>query len=192
MTAAVVLPPATGGDLQLPMWGGSGVTVTEGGRPVWQDGHFVAGVPGVHNASLDKTADAVQLQLGSGSFDFLLQPTTGPIARCGEAVEGSVAHLACPSGSVVSRVAFASYGSPVGSCALFDAPVAQQAPQRGACDAGASTSVVESACIGQASCSVAADDVTFGLDRVPCDGEQEAAAAAKQKKRLLVTVMCSV
>ncbi|WP_165373080.1 CAP domain-containing protein [Sorangium cellulosum] len=76
---------------------------------------------------------------------------------CDTAWEGSSITLACPAGHVISAIEFASYGRPSGVCGSFRA---------GSCNASSSRSVVERACLGQASCTVRASDATFGSD--PC------------------------
>ena len=54
--------------------------------------------------------------------------------------------LECPSGGTIATVAFASFGTPTGSCTSAFA--------RSSCSAANSTSVVESLCVGKASCMV--------------------------------------
>ena len=84
------------------------------------------------------------------------QPPSGPV-DCGVAPENANLQLACGDGSPISQVLFASFGTPRGACPAFT---------KGACDANSSQRVVEAACLGKTSCSVAATNDNFGGD--PC------------------------
>jgi hypothetical protein len=76
-----------------------------------------------------------------------------------------------PSGPAWTQsVDFASYGTPGGKCGNFSLD--------NNCHAATSQQVVEGLCLGQARCSVPADNNTFGD---PCFGTQ---------KRLYVQVSC--
>ncbi|GER34103.1 beta-galactosidase [Striga asiatica] len=68
-------------------------------------------------------------------------------------------HLNCDSGYKISRVEFASYGTPQGSCRNFS---------RGNCHAANSFAVVHQACVGRQSCSIIISNNAFGGD--PCRG----------------------
>jgi uncharacterized protein GlcG (DUF336 family) len=46
------------------------VAVAEGGKTVWKDGAYVAGVVGISGAS--QSADYVAFDVGSGSYSFRL------------------------------------------------------------------------------------------------------------------------
>ncbi|WP_159396820.1 CAP domain-containing protein [Sorangium cellulosum] len=90
---------------------------------------------------------------------------------CGGAQEGGQASLSCPAGHVISAVEFASYGSrQSGTCGSF---------RVGSCNAPTSKSVVEAACLGKQSCTVAANNATFGD---PC---------RRSRKQLRVQVACA-
>ena len=89
---------------------------------------------------------------------------------CGTANQGGTVVLACPSGQTIASVAFASYGTPSGSCGAFIA---------GTCNASKSVSVVSSACNGKSTCRVSANSSTFGD---PCVGTT---------KRLYAQVTCA-
>merc|ERR1712187_219894 len=78
--------------------------------------------------------------------------------------------LSCPSG-VISAVEFASFGTPAGSCKTH--------LTKGACDANTTEKIISDACVGKASCSIKADDATFGD---PC---------FRTKKSLAARVTCS-
>jgi hypothetical protein len=92
------------------------------------------------------------------------------LGACGTGNENSVAQVDCPPGTQVSAVAFASYGTPEGSCGAFT---------QSSCHSEASTEQVEQLCVGKASCVVPANDGVFGD---PCEGSE---------KRLYVQVVCS-
>jgi pectate lyase len=77
---------------------------------------------------------------------------------CATVDEGESLTLSCPSGQVVTGVEFASYGTPSGSCGSFS---------NSQCNASNSVSVVKEACVGMASCTVKANNSTFGD---PCYG----------------------
>ncbi|KAH1236768.1 Beta-galactosidase 9 [Glycine max] len=68
-------------------------------------------------------------------------------------------HLHCQQGHTISSVAFASFGTPGGSCQNFS---------RGNCHAPSSMSIVSEACQGKRSCSIKISDSAFGVD--PCPG----------------------
>jgi hypothetical protein len=82
-------------------------------------------------------------------------------STCGSAAEHSNLALACPSGQVITGVTFASYGTPKGSCGSF---------AKSSCDASDSVSVVSGACLGKSSCTIAANNATFGD---PCSGTRK-------------------
>ena len=84
---------------------------------------------------------------------------------CDYVPENSIATVSCPSGNI-SAITFASFGTPVGSCANgFEI--------NPACNNVDSVSVVSSLCLGQQSCSVLASDTVFGD---PCYGTVKALA----------------
>jgi hypothetical protein len=72
-----------------------------------------------------------------------------------EVEENTHANIGCPhAGQVVKRIEFASFGTPIGSCATGFAT----SPT---CDSNHSVEVVAQACVGQASCVVDATCSTF-------------------------------
>lgn len=89
-----------------------------------------------------------------------LPPTSTPPSgsSCGVAAENAALTLSCPAGQVLDAVSFASYGTPSGACGA-------QVP--GVCNASSSASVVDSLCRGKSSCTVPANNATFGD---PCGG----------------------
>lgn len=78
---------------------------------------------------------------------------------CATAAENSTAAVTCPAGQVIAQVVFASYGTPAGACGGFAGDAT--------CNADVSSSVVESACLGQNSCAV---DANNGVFDDPCPG----------------------
>ncbi|CAK8578479.1 unnamed protein product [Lathyrus sativus] len=66
--------------------------------------------------------------------------------------------LRCRDGHVISSIAFASFGTPKGSCQSFS---------RGNCHAPSSTSIVSKACVGKRSCSIKISSAVFGDE--PCE-----------------------
>jgi len=95
------------------------------------------------------------------------QGSAGP--ACAAVDEHQTASLSCPAAQVVKAIAFASYGTPTGTCGAF---------QTSSCNAATSSSVVSQACLNRASCSVAAENSSFGD---PCSGTL---------KRLYVQATC--
>ncbi|KAK4481313.1 hypothetical protein RD792_012198 [Penstemon davidsonii] len=78
--------------------------------------------------------------------------------------------LRCPPKRRISKVLFASFGSPLGNCQNYAS---------GSCHSSNSTAVVEKACLGKRLCTVPHSYKKFGGD--PCPGIQ---------KSLLVEVQC--
>jgi hypothetical protein len=83
--------------------------------------------------------------------------------RCFSVAEDKTANITCPQGQVISKVVFASYGTPRGSCGAYVAS---------SCNSSASMKVV-SACLGKASCNIAANNTSFGD---PCYGKVKSLA----------------
>lgn len=104
--------------------------------------------------------------------DDIVSATVAPPASntfCGTAQDASTLQLLCTSG-VISSIAFASYGTPSGSCPGY-------AP--GGCSASNSSAVVASFCVGSSACSVPVSTSVFGD---PCPGTP---------KQLTVVATCS-
>ena len=80
---------------------------------------------------------------------------------------------ACAGGKgAIDQVVFAAFGTPKGSCADISTAV------HGECDAANATNIIQAACIGKASCTIAPSTTVFGD---PCVGTV---------KRLLAGVHC--
>jgi hypothetical protein len=107
------------------------------------------------------------IRIGSDTTTPL--PGTGN-AVCASVAEGATATLSCPADQVIRSIDFASYGTPSGECGAFAAS---------SCSARSSGQILTSTCLGQAACSVAATNDTFGD---PCPSAD---------KRLSVQVSCA-
>src|SRR5215471_8679648 len=70
-------------------------------------------------------------------------PVLGPV--CSTANENGSLDLACPDGQTIASIAFASYGTPSGSCGSF---------AQGVCDASQTIAIIQNECVGKPSCSV--------------------------------------
>ncbi|WP_437308992.1 CAP domain-containing protein [Sorangium sp. So ce388] len=122
---------------------------------------FIAGCSAVGCLS----STSVDEELSDGKSD----PLAGSV--CDTAAEGADVTLSCPAGEVITAIEFASYGRPRGTCGGFRTTTT--------CNASTSKSVVERACVGQSSCTVLANNATFGD---PCRGTT---------KRLYVQAACA-
>jgi hypothetical protein len=78
---------------------------------------------------------------------------------CATADEHGTATLTCPDGQTIATIDFASYGTPTGTCGGF--------ATTDTCNATTSADIVKAACVGQATCSIAATNENFGD---PCSG----------------------
>ena len=73
-----------------------------------------------------------------------------PNLLVGNDIEGSTVSLTCPKDNIIRSVLFASYGTPSGdSLATF---------LTSSCDSPSSVSSVESQCVGQHTCQIAANN----------------------------------
>jgi hypothetical protein len=66
----VVIPANSDASVSIPLLNFNNATISENGKTVWKDGAFVAGVPGVADAKIDKTN--LTFSVGSGSYEFTL------------------------------------------------------------------------------------------------------------------------
>jgi hypothetical protein len=110
------------------------------------------------------------LDLGSKSTAGIVKMKAAAADVCARAEEGGSAAVSCPAGQTISKIVFASYGTPAGSCGAY---------KTSSCNAGTSLSVAQANCVGKASCSVAANNDVFGD---PCYGADKA---------LILDVQCS-
>ena len=90
---------------------------------------------------------------------------------CFSAGEGGTVSVTCSGGLFITAINFASYGTPTGSCGTY---------ATSSCHATSSSSVVSTACINKASCSIVANNGVFSD---PCIGTS---------KHLDVQVTCGV
>jgi alpha-L-rhamnosidase len=67
---SVVIPANSDASISIPLLNFKNATIAENGKTVWKDGAFVAGVPGVADAKIDKTY--LTFSVGSGSYEFKL------------------------------------------------------------------------------------------------------------------------
>ncbi|WCJ42674.1 Beta-galactosidase [Euphorbia peplus] len=79
------------------------------------------------------------------------------------------AHLWCPAGQKISKIRFASFGSPQGTCGSF---------REGTCHAHKSYNAFEKNCVGKQSCSVTVASEVFGGDPCPADASKKLSVEA--------------
>ncbi|XP_028758971.1 beta-galactosidase 7-like [Neltuma alba] len=94
---------------------------------------------------------------------------------CAHAYEGANLTLSCDGGKM-SKVEFASFGNPAGECGSF---------KKGSSDASNSMSVVEKACVGKPTCSLAVTKETFGAQ-----GASSGSGNTTAINRLAVQIAC--
>ena len=81
-------------------------------------------------------------------------PSSGTNPFCGSIINLATLDLQCVDPTAtISKINFASYGTPTGSCGSW---------QVGACNAANSTAIVEAACLNQNKCSIDATTPIFG------------------------------
>jgi hypothetical protein len=96
-------------------------------------------------------------------------PPTPKAARCGRVAENHNLALGCAAGKTIDKVVFAAYGTSNGSCASggFSDGICSKTGKVGS--ATDSMAVVEKACVGKASCVMAASNANFGGTKAdPC------------------------
>ena len=101
-----------------------------------------------------EAAMVVDEALQVASLREIPSPPVPPGAACAVVPNHSVFVGACPNGSAISGVLFASFGDPSGTC--------PGALAKGSCDSNVSVAVVEAACVGQTYCEVLASKYAFG------------------------------
>ncbi len=70
LTLNVTIPTGARAKVSVPSMGLKNVSIAEGGKTVWKNGAYVAGVVGIYSAS--QSADCVAFDTGSGSYSFRL------------------------------------------------------------------------------------------------------------------------
>lgn len=88
--------------------------------------------------------------------NFPLESYEGSV--CGQASEEGFITLTAPGNSAFNEIAFASYGTPGGSCGNYTLS---------GCHAPNSMAIVQSQCLGQNTCTIQASNLVFGD---PCPG----------------------
>jgi len=81
------------------------------------------------------------------------------VTSCQDVAEGATATFTCPANHQITGFNFASYGNASGSCSTKFTT--------GTCNSSTSSSVLNTACVGKSSCTVTANNATFGE---PCSG----------------------
>ena len=66
-----VVPVGSAAEVVIPKFNLRNIKVTEGGKALWENGKFIAGVPGVEGA-VDKDG-AIRIKTGSGRYVFILE-----------------------------------------------------------------------------------------------------------------------
>ena len=82
-------------------------------------------------------------------------------AYCATASENQTATLTCPAGQTIKSVDFANYGTPAGMCGAFAADVNVNDDALPHCSLDVSAKDAVAACIGKATCNVAATNGNF-------------------------------
>jgi len=95
-------------------------------------------------------------ELGGDVTNVSLVQRNGGIV-CGEVTVNSTADsaidLKCPPDSYISKIDFASFGNPTGSCGSFEL---------GSCNSQDTAAVVKTLCTGNSECNIAASTLIFG------------------------------
>jgi alpha-L-rhamnosidase len=68
LTLNVTIPVNCTGRVSVPKLGNKQVQITEGGKPIWRDGKYVAGASGIHNGRDEP--ERVTFEVGSGDYEF--------------------------------------------------------------------------------------------------------------------------
>ncbi|KAJ6691375.1 BETA-GALACTOSIDASE [Salix koriyanagi] len=103
-----------------------------------------------------------------GTPDLVSIQTVTVGTVCADAYEGQTLELSCQGGNVFSRIKFASFGLPEGSCGSFN---------KGTCHAENTLPVVKDACLGKEKCSLKIAEETFGVLRCKADAYRLAVEA---------------
>jgi len=119
---------------------------------------------------------------------------------CQEVAQGGTATLSCPGGSLIKRIVFASYGTPNGSCGSFTYGTCDSASgvndgppnPTGAQTLKAEQKLVEDQCIGLATCTVVAADLTTqARDSEVFGNDATCGASGTTSKRLYIEAQCA-
>ncbi|XP_031120445.1 beta-galactosidase 16-like [Ipomoea triloba] len=115
------------------------------------------------------TIDSISISKVCGHVGELHPPPVRSWKKRG--MSGPKLQLHCPQKQHISRILFASFGTPTGDCAAY---------ALGTCHSPNSQSIVEKRCLGKRKCSISVSSRAFGGD--PCPGIT---------KSLLVDVQCT-
>ena len=69
-TLKVTIPVNSEAKISVPKIGLKGIIITESGKPIYKNGKFLKGIPGITTAV--ETKDYVTFETGSGSYKFVL------------------------------------------------------------------------------------------------------------------------
>ena len=123
-------------------------------------------------------ADTATSQPDTVGVEKILSTSLGSTPRCKRVCKPTI-FFQCkdPEKPVITKISFASYGSPQGACNV-DASKSRLS-RDASCHASRSVQIVERRCLGRGACSIVADDATFG-----------ASQCLNRVKELLVEISC--
>eukprot|EP01088_Endostelium_zonatum_P008986 TRINITY_DN2217_c0_g1_i1.p1 TRINITY_DN2217_c0_g1~~TRINITY_DN2217_c0_g1_i1.p1 ORF type:complete len:1125 (-),score=235.96 TRINITY_DN2217_c0_g1_i1:25-3231(-) len=124
----------------------AGITNTPGTN-AWSDITIHPRINGVEK-NLTHTTANIDTNRGRVGAAWTTQQT-----YCSTVPEHGTIHFQCVSGTI-SKIVFASFGTPNGDCNAFTI--------NPACNAKDSMAIVSKACLGKSSCSITAEDAVFG------------------------------
>jgi len=157
---AATIPSQSTANITIPLLDYSAFTILEAGQPVWQNGKFVPGVPGVTNAYA--RPEHIIFTVKNGDYNFQIINGKPSQSVCASQNETEVMVLQCSDpNQIMSVIKFASYGNPTGVAGKCDSFTT------GSCNAGSATYVVERECLYRSGCKIMVSDETFGD---PCLG----------------------
>jgi len=133
--------------------GGRGGASGSGGRAASGGGAGRAGSGGAAGGAAGSSAGVTGAgEAGASGGAGAGSGAGGETDVCGTSAENGSVTLTCPTGQTISRVVFASFGTPTGTCGSF---------AKGSCDQSESVSIVQALCVGASTCTVAATNGTF-------------------------------
>lgn len=92
---AVKVPAQSIANVTVPLLDFSAFEITEAGSPVWRNGRFVPGVPGVLGAKA--TNENIVFTVASGNYNFTIINGKSSVMISGEAGEHQTLQLSCPT-----------------------------------------------------------------------------------------------
>jgi len=163
ISATVSVPTNKQATVAIPLLTLTQAVLKESAGPVWTNGQYQSGVPGISGASIDSKTNTLRVEVNSGNYSFMLTGAEGTHI-CAQGAENATLTLTCPANTAITRVNFASYGNSTSTCG--------NVLTRGLCYAGSGKAVVERLCVGKSSCQVQLLDTVFGD---PCYGTAKGA-----------------